>query len=95
MAHITSPGPVPTARKILRELNGSTPAMADVPTQLRQARALELAQLATVDALVVLCRERGLSWAAIAGLLQQSTGAARGRHRRALAAMGEPAAPLG
>ena len=88
MAHITSPGPAEAARKLLREVAGATPAMGDVPTKLRERRIAELQLAAEIDALVILCRARGMTWEAIAGLLGQSAGAARGRARRSQLAGG-------
>src|SRR4051812_14619048 len=84
MAHITSPGgeqqqrdPVDGARKLLRSLQGATPAMGQVSTMLRVYRHREIEVRREVDALTILARERGLSWAAIGGLLHQTPSAAR------------------
>src|SRR5690606_42099326 len=81
-------GPADQARRRLRRLRGAPPPMRDVPTLLVTAHARELELAAELDALVILARERGMSWAAIGASIGVTRQGAMARHARAVERLG-------
>ena len=62
--------------------------MRDVPTELREASEAEQRSSRVVDALVILGRERGMSWTALGAALGVTKQGAIARHRAALRRQG-------
>lgn len=84
MADMTRGSALEVARKRLKSIDGATPAMAAVGDLLRPARDVEIQARLRTDALLILARASGASWAVLGGMLGTTRQAALSRHARAI-----------